>query len=96
MPYIRAASASCITAADRMMTNRATIELRMIPPVAAGSRRYRRHTPRSRSATMAVGIPKHAPPSTVTVSNCPISRHSGGLVDWNRLPYASRKKIGTT
>ena len=46
--------------------------------VDAGSSRYRRQTPRSRSLTIAVGIPKHAPPRTVMVTNCPISCSSGG------------------
>ena len=77
------------------MTNRATIAERMIPPVAAGRSRYRRHTPRSRSATIVVGMPKQAPPRMVTVSSRPMSCNNGGLVA-KTLPNAKRKKIGTT
>ena len=64
----------------------------MSPPVAVGSSRYRRHTPRSRSLTIAVGMPKHAPPSTVTVSSCPISCTSGGLLVLKHAPEREQEK----
>ena len=57
---------------EATINTRASIALNTSHGIGTGNKRYRHQMPCSRSATSAVGSPKHAPPSIVMVTIWPI------------------------